>query len=135
MARFRNASLVRSRRMELLHSDSGRIPFPEGRFNKILTMHTIYFWLDLQAQINEICRVMSNEGRLVIGYTPAEDEQFVRAFPKSVYNMRSVKEIESVAAQAGLHEVRTISQSLSPNQLALTVAHKRLAGSTAETHG
>jgi hypothetical protein len=87
-------------------------------------MHTIYFWPDLQEQINEICRVMSNEGCLVIGYTPAEDEQFVRAFPKSVYNMRSIKEVESLAAQAGLNEVRTISQKLSSNHLALTVAHK-----------
>ena len=124
IARSKNSCAVRCGHMELTVADSGHIPYPDRRFNKVLTMHTIYFWRDLKRQIEEIRRVMSDGGRLVIGYRPSEDERFADQFPESVYIIRSTKETETLVAEAGLHGIQTSSQRLSSNLLAWTVAHK-----------
>jgi Methyltransferase domain len=48
IARSKNSRAVRCGHMELTVADSGHIPYPDRRFNKVLTMHTIYFWRDLK---------------------------------------------------------------------------------------
>jgi len=88
IARSRSAGLLRSGRMELTLGDSEHIPYPDGRFNKAFTVHTIYFWSDPKRQIEEISRVMSNEARLVIGYRPSDDGGLVSEFPTSIYAIR-----------------------------------------------
>jgi ubiquinone/menaquinone biosynthesis C-methylase UbiE len=128
IARSRNARLLCCGRMELSLADSGRIPYPDCRFNKVLTVHTIYFWPDLKGQIEEIRRVMTDNGRLVIGYRPAEDERFVNEFPESVYRIRPINEMETLVAEAGLRDVETSSQRSSSHLLAWTVVHKRAGG-------
>jgi ubiquinone/menaquinone biosynthesis C-methylase UbiE len=107
----RNDHLLRSGRMELKRADSRLIPYSDGRFNKVFTAHTIYFWPDLKEQFEEIRRVMSDDGRLVICYRPAEDTGFTAAFPESVYTMRSIGETETLVAEAGFRDVRTCSKS------------------------
>jgi len=127
IARSRNAGLLRSGRMELTLGDSEHIPYPDGRFNKAFTVHTIYFWSDPKRQIEEISRVMSNEARLVIGYRPSDDGGLVNEFPASIYAIRSIREVENLVAQAGLRTMKTITRRLSSNLLAWTVAYKILA--------
>ena len=130
IARSRNACLLRSGRMQLTLGDSERIPHPDGRFNKVLAVHTIYFWSDAQRQIEEIGRVMSNGGRLVLGYRPSDDQGFVGEFPKSIYNIRSIEEVERVIAKAGLYCIRTVSQKQHSTLLSCTTARKTAASLT-----
>ncbi len=131
IARSRNARLLRSGRMELMLADSRRIPYPDGRFNKVFATHAIYFWSDLKEQMKEIRRVMSDRGRLVLCYRPLEDASFANAFPESVYSMRSIGQTETLVAQAGFDGVQTsckrqcsTSERQCPAMLAWTTAHK-----------
>ena len=124
IARKRNASSLLSGRMELTLGDSQRLPYPDDRFNKIFTMHTIYFWSDPRRHFEEARRVLSSDGRLVVGYRPSDDRRFAEAFPSSVYHMRSIKDVENLIAEAGLREVQSTARMLSSTFCAWTVAYK-----------
>jgi len=43
-ARRRNRAAMRAGRMALLRGDLAALPFNDGRFDKILSIHTFYFW-------------------------------------------------------------------------------------------
>jgi cyclopropane fatty-acyl-phospholipid synthase-like methyltransferase len=124
IARKRNSSALLAGRMELTLGDSERLPYRDGRFNKIFAMHTIYFWSDPRRHIEEARRVLSDEGRLVVGYRPFDDRRFDEVFPSSVYRMRSIKDVESLIAEAGLRQVQSTARRLSSSLCAWTVAYK-----------
>jgi ubiquinone/menaquinone biosynthesis C-methylase UbiE len=42
------------------------IPFEDESFDRILTVHTIYFWPDPERGLREILRVLKRGGRLVL---------------------------------------------------------------------
>ena len=124
IARKRNASSLLAGRMELTLGDSERLPYRDGRFNKIFAMHTIYVWPDPRRHFEEARRVLSDDGRLVVGYRPSDDRRFAEAFPSSVYHMRSIKDVENLIAEAGLREVQSTARRLSSTFCAWTVAYK-----------
>jgi SAM-dependent methyltransferase len=128
MARSRNRYDLRTGRMELILGDTERIPYPDGRFNKVFAVHTIYFWPDMNRQLEEIGRVMSNKARLVLGYRPADDPGFAAEFPESIYNIRSIEEVEIQVKKAGLSDIQTTRRELSSNLSAWTLAYKSGAG-------
>jgi SAM-dependent methyltransferase len=124
IAQKRNASSLLAGRMELTLTDSERLPYPDGRFNKIFAMHTIYFWLDPRRHFEEARRVLSCEGRLVVGYRPSDDRRFAKSFPSSVYHFRSIQDVESLIAEAGLRQVQSTARRLSSSLCAWTIAYK-----------
>ena len=124
IARRRNARLLAGGRMELILGSSERLPFDAGSFNKMLSVHTIYFWPEPERDLTELCRVMEPGGRLVIGYRPGEDPAFARDFPSEVYRIRSVATIERLIETAGFSDVETVSQSLGAGLMAWTTAQK-----------
>lgn len=124
MAERGNALLIANGRMELKLADSRRIPYPDGRFNKAVSMHTIYFWAEPAAHLREISRVLSPGGRLVLGYHPFEDARFAKDFPPSVYAIRPAAEIETIVRACGFPVIRTETVSCSDALMAWTVAEK-----------
>ncbi|HYM04292.1 MAG TPA: class I SAM-dependent methyltransferase [Stellaceae bacterium] len=120
----RNAPFLRSGRMELKLADSARIPYPNARFSKIYAVHTIYFWEKPETHLGEIFRVMSPGGRLVLGYHPSEDARFARAFPRSIYTVRAIKEIEAATGVCGFQSVRTETKAAAQGLMAWTIAQK-----------
>jgi ubiquinone/menaquinone biosynthesis C-methylase UbiE len=42
------------------------LPFPEGSFNKVAALHSIYFWPSLEEGLRELRRVLTPTGRAVI---------------------------------------------------------------------
>jgi ubiquinone/menaquinone biosynthesis C-methylase UbiE len=124
LAKRRNAQNLRIGRMELRRADSERIPYANDRFNKVFAVHTIYFWSRPELHLGEIFRVMAPGGRMVLGYHPLEDGRFANAFPVSVYLIRSVKEIETLAGGCGFDAVRTETRESSDSLMASTIMQK-----------
>jgi ubiquinone/menaquinone biosynthesis C-methylase UbiE len=124
IARKRNASWLLTGRMEPALGDSEHLPYPDRRFNKTFAMHTIYFWPDPRRHFKEAARVLSDDGCLLVGYRPSDDLGFAEAFPSSVYRMRSIKHVESLIAEAGLHRVQSTARRLSSSLFVWTLAHK-----------
>ena len=124
IARKRNASSPLAGRTELTLGDSERLPYPDGRFNQIFAMHTIYVWPDPRRHFEEARRVLSDDGRLVVGYRPSDDRRFAKSFPSSVYHFRSIQDVESLIAEAGLRQVQSTARRSSSSFCAWTVATK-----------
>jgi SAM-dependent methyltransferase len=124
LAKRRNARHLENGRMELMRATSERIPYANDRFNKVFAVHTIYFWERPQQHLGEIRRVIAPGGRLVLGYDPLEDRRFASAFPASVYLIRSIKEIETLASDCGFQAVRTETKEAPAGLMAWTVTQK-----------
>jgi hypothetical protein len=91
---------------------------------KVFAVHTIYFWSRPEPHLGEIFRVMASGGRLVLCYHPLEDGRFANAFPASVYVIRPVKEIETLAVGSGFEAVRTQTKESADGLMAWTIARK-----------
>ena len=61
-----NRSAIASGRLRVLEGSVDHLPFRNGFFNVVTAFETTYFWLELQAGLTEIHRVLNRCGRLVI---------------------------------------------------------------------
>jgi SAM-dependent methyltransferase len=62
----RNEELVRSGQAQFVYATADAIPFPDGTFDKIVGVNTIYFW-DPDKELQELYRVLKPGGKLVLG--------------------------------------------------------------------
>lgn len=66
VASRRNAQAIKAERVRLAQGDITSLPFADRHFDKILTIHTFYFWPEPSQALNELSRVLQPGGRLVI---------------------------------------------------------------------
>ena len=72
----RNAQAIKAGRVKLRQGDVERMPFQDGQFDKILSIHALYFWPDPQRAVVEIARLLAPGGRLALTFSPGKvDEQ------------------------------------------------------------
>ncbi|HEU5228804.1 MAG TPA: class I SAM-dependent methyltransferase [Ktedonobacteraceae bacterium] len=65
-ARRRNARAVKDRRVVLSQGNITALSFEDQQFDKIMTIHTVYFWSESSQAFSELYRVLKPGGRLVI---------------------------------------------------------------------
>jgi arsenite methyltransferase len=65
------ARAITDQRLRLDEGDVASLPYADGAFDRIVTVNVLYFWPDLQAALEELCRVLRPGGTLVIAYRPA----------------------------------------------------------------
>jgi SAM-dependent methyltransferase len=105
LATRRCRHLIDAGRVELRRGDAGALPYAAGSFDKVLSVHTIYFWSDPSAVVGEIHRVLVPGGRLVLGFRSKEDAQFVADFPTSVYRFHSTNDVQGLLFDAGFERI------------------------------
>ncbi len=66
VATRRNAQAVKAGHVVLLQGNVAALPFEDQRFDKIMTIHTLYFWSEPDRAISELYRVLKPGGRVVI---------------------------------------------------------------------
>jgi len=59
-------------RLELLKGSADAIPLPDGSVDRLLSVHTLYFWPDPEAGMAEVRRVLADDGRACIALQPRE---------------------------------------------------------------
>jgi len=69
-AKRRNAASVRSGLVDLRYADSSRLPFGDAEFNKVFSIHSVYFWAQPLMALRESWRVLKPEGRLILTLLP-----------------------------------------------------------------
>jgi ubiquinone/menaquinone biosynthesis C-methylase UbiE len=68
----RNAAAVREGKVDLRLGDATRLPFADAMFDKVFSIHSIYFWRLPLLVLGEIRRVLKPGGCLVLTVLPKE---------------------------------------------------------------
>ncbi|HMQ76509.1 MAG TPA: class I SAM-dependent methyltransferase [Flavobacteriales bacterium] len=61
-ATARNAQLLSSGQLQLVHGTSDRMPFPDGAFDRVFCINVVYFWDDPAPHLHELRRVLRPGG-------------------------------------------------------------------------
>lgn len=61
-----NADLVAKRRIQFVHGSSDALPFPSQHFDRVLSVHTLYFWEKPLSHLREIYRALTVGGLLCL---------------------------------------------------------------------
>ncbi|WP_214759671.1 class I SAM-dependent methyltransferase [Exiguobacterium sp. s146] len=64
----RNRAAVREQRADVVEGNIGKIPFQDEQFDRVFSIHTLYFWEDVPAVLADIERVLKPGGSFVITY-------------------------------------------------------------------
>jgi ubiquinone/menaquinone biosynthesis C-methylase UbiE len=100
-ARRKFSQLDPARRPLVATARVEQLPFVDATFSAVMSVHTAYFWADLDAALAEIARVMRPGGRLMLVLRTA-DNRAVPSFPREVYRFHSQTVIRSALGAAGL---------------------------------
>jgi ubiquinone/menaquinone biosynthesis C-methylase UbiE len=66
VATRRNAQAVKAGRVALAQGTITALPFEDQSFDKVMTIHTFYFWSEPARALSELYRVLKPGGRLII---------------------------------------------------------------------
>lgn len=103
--------LIAAGRLQVHCADSRQLPLADAQFDKVLAIHTIYFWNDPLVDLREIARVVKPGGRLVLGFRPRSDSRAVADLPASVYRFYDVDEVQHMLEQADFNVIHPITRS------------------------
>ncbi|HEY0648464.1 class I SAM-dependent methyltransferase [Phenylobacterium sp.] len=103
----RNRELVRAGRVDVAEAGVEALPFPNDAFDKVLCVHVLYFWPDLDAAFSEIARVMKPGGRLALLFRTDADHEAVHSFPPEVYKFPALSEVTAALHRARMQTTST----------------------------
>lgn len=66
IATKRNTEAIRAGRVVLKQGDIATLPFEDQQFDKIMTIHTFYFWPEPSQIIQELRRVLRPSGKMIV---------------------------------------------------------------------
>lgn len=115
--------LIVQGRVELKPGDSRNIPYEDRRFNKVYSVHTLYFWRHPIKDLQEIRRVMKQGGRFVLGFRP-KDDTALSEFPASVYTFYTPDDVGLLLREAGFEEIRILGGWALGRGVLFAVAHR-----------
>jgi len=81
------------------------LPCAAGEFNKVCTVNTIYFWQNLNFGFSEIHRVLTEGGRVAVGFLPKAGMQRMN-LPSDIFTLRDSDDVVAAMVQAGFRAVR-----------------------------
>lgn len=120
MARDFNRDLVKQGLVELSLIDSPELPFDADSFDRVLSVHTLYFWANPVDHLKEIRRVMKANARIVMGFRPASD-QARREFPSTLYTFYDVDEVSAMLASAEFTNIELASNAQQERDVAFVI--------------
>jgi ubiquinone/menaquinone biosynthesis C-methylase UbiE len=95
-ARKRNAQAVKAGRVTLQQGDAAQLPFAEQQFDKVITIHTIYFWSEPAAILAEILRVLKPGGLCFITFTTGKAEEPGLGFFQAILEERMLPDMRTM---------------------------------------
>lgn len=124
IAAERNRTLIEAGRIDVVRSGVESLPFPDGMFDKVLCVHVLYFWKDVELSLREIGRVLKPGGRLALLFRTNADLKAIASFPAEIYSFPGLADVRAALERAGM-EVHVAGDGA--NEPALLLATKRSA--------
>ncbi len=83
-ASHRNAQAIKAGRVELKYGDVAALPFTDLRFDKLLSIHSLYFWPERADIMAELARVLKPGGMLALTLSPGKVGEPTNSFYQSM---------------------------------------------------
>ena len=99
------AEAVSNSRADFRQGSVESIPFDSHSFNKACTVNTVYFWKSLEEAFQEIHRILSPGGRLVVGFLPKEHMDRMN-MPEDIFTTRTPQDVIDGLTKAGFTGIR-----------------------------
>jgi arsenite methyltransferase len=107
-ATTRHRDAIAAGRLTVTEGDVTALPLPADSVDGVVTINTVYFWPDLAAALAEIMRVLTPDGKLVIGI---RDGSVMNNVSRDIFTIRPPAEIKTRLAEAGFDDVQIDSPS------------------------
>jgi ubiquinone/menaquinone biosynthesis C-methylase UbiE len=124
MARYRNRRFIEEGRVEVRLGDSAHIPYPDGCFDRVYAIHTLYFWHDPHVHLQEIYRVLKVGARFVLGFSPKENERAVANFPAAIYRFYTTNEVQGLLEACGFTGIQMVRDRVASRDIVFGVGHR-----------
>jgi ubiquinone/menaquinone biosynthesis C-methylase UbiE len=102
IAAARNRPLIDAGCVDVVLAPVESLPFADYSFDKVLCVHVLYFWKDLDVALREISRVLKPGGRLGLSFRTKADMRAVASFPPEIYCFPALADVAAALDQAGL---------------------------------
>jgi SAM-dependent methyltransferase len=99
-AKIRNKNSLNANRAKLVQANVNRLPFQDGHFDRVFSVHTIYFWDDISETLTEIYRVLKPAGYFILTLCDGKDGEIWEDI-KSMIDERLIP----IAKENGFHDV------------------------------
>lgn len=104
----RNKEAIQSRRVDVLYGDLNKLAFPNDQFDKVFTIHTLYFWENISGTLVDIYNVLKPGGHFVITFCDGKNNVIWTSVKNLVEN-----ELLPSAKKHGFSEITFIEGPLS----------------------
>ena len=105
-ARRRNADAIRAGRMDLKQGDASSMPYPDESFDRMFSIHSIYFWARPVDCLAELRRVLKPGGVLAITIEPKDNWTEMQRRQSSVMTLYSGADLAAMFSSGGFRDVR-----------------------------
>jgi ubiquinone/menaquinone biosynthesis C-methylase UbiE len=102
IATRRNRALIEAARVEVVRATVESLPFPDDAFDKVMCVHVLYFWKDLDMSLREVARVLKPGGRLGLLFRTKADLAAVASFPPEIYRFPALADVTAALERVGL---------------------------------
>jgi ubiquinone/menaquinone biosynthesis C-methylase UbiE len=107
LASQRNAVAIQAGRVSLQQGEASFLPYAEGTFDEVFTIHCIYFWANPVQVLTEIHRVLKPGGLLAVTIMPKDKWSKKRPLPPGdLFTLYGGEEVAELLTVAGFQHVR-----------------------------
>jgi SAM-dependent methyltransferase len=107
-ARRRNREAVARGRVSVRHIDGTNVGAEPASFDRIFSVHCLYFWKDPEHMLSQLFEALRPGGRLVLAFRPAGPDVPARFREDETYQFYEPAELEGLLTRAGFVAVRTV---------------------------
>ena len=111
VAQKRNADAIRAGWVDLRHGEVLSLPYANESFDKVFTIHCIYFWAKPVEALREARRVLKADGLLAVTIQPKDKWPKNRLPPSDLFTLYSGAEVVQLLSDAGFSHVRAQTYS------------------------
>jgi SAM-dependent methyltransferase len=108
-ARRANRRAIAAGRVSLRRIDGVQLGLEPRSFDRILSVHSIYFWQEPQRVLAQLAQALSPGGRLVLAFR-ADSRSLPARFRDEVYRFYAAAEVQNLVVAAGFSEVEVLRQ-------------------------
>lgn len=123
MATRRCKRLIREGRVELRLGTAEKLPFESASFDKVYSVHTLYFWERPAEVVAELRRVLKPKGILTLCFRPS-GVRGTEDFPSTVYRFYTDAEVARLLRDGGFDDV-SVNETGRSRELLLATARAR----------